>query len=403
MTPARRILFLNEFYHPDICASAVVAADHLPKIARLRPDWRITVLCGDRAWNDPATIHPSRQVHEGIEIIRVPRPAVSRTNLFRRALGFAAFQRYALRTAKKLDRIDLVVGTTAPPQGGIIARKIAHARGCPYIYKVLDLYPDLAVALGRTREGSFIHRRWLAADTQAMREAAAVVCIADGMTRRLLRTRDLSAQRLQTIHDGYDSARLRFDGPNHFRERYNPEGRFVVQYAGNMGLSHPFETILSAARTLAADDSILFQLIGDGPQRENIRTNLPPGAQLLDYQPPELLGQVLATADVCLISQSETVSDMALPYKIYANLAAARPVIFIGNAHSEIVEWLESTGAGCCVSQGRPSDLVEGLLAYRNEPARRAAAAVAAKSLFDARFDSYKASRQWMELIDGIL
>ncbi len=403
MPQSPHILFLNEFYHPDICASAVVAADHLPKIARLRPDWRLTILCGDRAWDDPSTIYPARDKHDGVRIVRVARPAVSRTNLFRRFLGFAAFQRSAIKAASSLDRIDLVVGTTAPPQGGSIARRIARDHGCPYIYKVLDLYPDLAVALGRTREGSFIHRRWRAADTRAMRDAAAVICIAERMTQRLPRTRELPGEKLHTIHDGYDPERITANGPNNFRERYNPDGRFVVQYAGNMGLSHPFDAILAAARSLASDDGILFQFIGDGPQRETIRANLPAGAQLLNYQPPELLGHVLATADVCLISQNESMFDMALPYKIYASLAAARPVIFIGSRKSEIAEWLESSGAGCCVAQNDPDQLIEQIRAYRNDPARCTRTAAAAKSLFDVRFNSNHSAQRWVELIDGAL
>jgi len=124
-SPAR-ILWLNEFFHPDICASAVVAADHLPKIAALRPDWKITIITGNRGWDDPRKIYPPREEYQGVDILRVDRPAVSRGSLLRRGLGFAAFQRNALRAAASLDRVDLVIGTTAPPQGGTIARRIAR-------------------------------------------------------------------------------------------------------------------------------------------------------------------------------------------------------------------------------------------------------------------------------------
>ena len=44
MSGARHILFINEFFHPDICASAAVAWDHLVRIARLRPNFKITVI-----------------------------------------------------------------------------------------------------------------------------------------------------------------------------------------------------------------------------------------------------------------------------------------------------------------------------------------------------------------------
>ncbi|MFH1416832.1 MAG: glycosyltransferase family 4 protein, partial [Planctomycetota bacterium] len=342
----RHILFINEFFHPDICASAAVATDHLPRIAELRPDWRITVIAGNRAWDDPSVVYPATAEYRGVHIVRVDRPAVSRRSLLRRALGFAAFQRGAVRAARKLTPIDLVVATTAPPQGGDIARAITREQRCPYIYKVLDIYPDLAATLGRIRPGGFVYRRWLARDTQAMRDAALIVCIGERMTERLQQSRGLPAAKLQTIHDGFDPARIKVAGNNTFRNQHNPEGRFVVQYAGNMGLSHPFETILAAAARFGDASDILFQFIGDGPQRRTVEAGLPPCGQLLDYQPARRLCEVLATADVCLISQHEEMFDQALPYKIYATLAAGKPCIFVGSRRSEIAEWLAASGAG---------------------------------------------------------
>lgn len=104
MSAPKHILFINEFFHPDICASAAVLTDRLPRIARLRPDDQICVMAGNRAWDDPETVYPAEDEFHGVRIIRVDRPVVSRTNLVRRALGFAAFQRRAIRMARGMDR-----------------------------------------------------------------------------------------------------------------------------------------------------------------------------------------------------------------------------------------------------------------------------------------------------------
>jgi glycosyltransferase involved in cell wall biosynthesis len=396
------LLFLNEFFHPDICASAVVAADHLPKIAALRPDWKITVIAGNRAWDDPSRIYSAEEDWQGIHIVRVNRPAVSRTSLIMRGLGFAAFERAALRAAAKLGKIDLVVGTTAPPQGGRIAAKIASRAGCPYIYKVLDLYPDTAVTLGRLNEGAFIHRRWLTADTRLMQDAAAVVAISTPITERIARTRGIDPGKLHTIHDGFDPARLAFDGPNEFAAEYNPAGKFIVQYAGNMGLSHPLGTILEAAKALQGDPTIRFQFVGDGPQRRGLEKHLPPNAQLIGYQPAERLGQVLAAADVCLISQHEEMFDQALPYKIYAVLAAGKPCIFIGSDRSEIAGWLTKSGAGCVTPHGQTAALMDCIHAFR-ALGRRQSSAAAARKMFLARFRSDRVVATWAPVLTGVL
>lgn len=403
MADARHILYVTEFYHPDICASAVVAADHLSGFARMRPDWRITVITGNRAWQDPGVVHAPRETHRGVSILRVNRPALKRTHLLRRAWGFAAFGRSALRGVSGVERVDLVVGTTAPPQGGMIARSIAARMGCPYVYKVLDLYPDLAVTLGRVREASFLHRRWLAADTRAMEEAAAVVCIADRMRDRLLRTRAFPPDRIHAIHDGYDASKLSVPDLNPFLGPFNPDGKFVVQYAGNMGLSHPFDAILAAALALAHEPDILFQFVGDGPHRPMLAANLPPNARLIDFQPADRLGSVLAAADLCLISQHDEMFDKALPYKIYAILAAGRPTVFLGNADSEIAAWLRAAGAGLALPQTDPTALAEAIVELKNDEPRRSAMGAAAARWFEERFKSDVAVGRWVELIERVL
>ena len=411
MSGAKSILFLNEFYHPDICASAVVAADHLTQIARLRPDYRITVIAGNRAWNDPSITYPETDECDGIRIIRVKRPALRRNNLLRRAMGFAAFQRGAVKAAGRLDRVDLVIATTAPPQGAKIAAKIAARRRCPYIYKVLDLYPDLAACLGKIARDSLLYRRWLGMDTKLMNEAARVVTIGQGITDRLVATRHIESGKLLTIHDGFDPERLglpaasderRPEQPNTFRQEHNPDGRFVVQYAGNMGLSHPFDAILKACRSLA-EEEIQFQFIGDGPQRPHIEAQLPAGARLIDFQPADRLGEVLGAADVCLISQHDDMHDKALPYKVYGIFAAAKPAVFIGNAKSEIAQWLKEADAGLHVEQDRPDDLADAIRTLKADPARARSMGRAARRLLDEKLHSRFAAQRWATLIDEVV
>ncbi len=403
MSDQKHVVFVNEFFHPDICASAVVAEDHLTKLGRLRPEWRITVIAGNRAWDDPSIAYPHESEHDGLRVLRAARPAVSRTSLLRRALGFAAFGRNAVRAARSLGRIDLVMGTTAPPQGGTIARKIARQHGCPYIYKILDLYPELAAALGRTREGSFVHRRWLASDTRTMREAAAVVCVSEAMAERVTASRAVARDTVLAIHDGFDDARLAVNGQNHFQREHNPDGRFVVQYAGNMGLSHPLTTVLDAARLLRDQGEILFQFVGDGPERRRVEADAPPQVRWVGYQPADRLGQVLATADIALISQHDEMFDKALPYKVYATLAAGKPIIFLGSRRSEITTWLEEARCGMRIDHVRADELLKAILRLRDDEAGRREMGKKGRGLYEAKFRSQDAVGKWAALLESVM
>jgi len=408
LTPAStrslHVLFVNEFYWPDVCASAAVLMDQLPVMAELRPDWRISVLAGDRAWDRPAVRWPKLERHGAIEVVRAPRGEVRRS-LLGRARGFWRFHRGAIRLGRTLERVDVVVSSTAPPLGGRIGRAIARAHGARHVYKVLDLYPDCAEALGVISPGGVVARAWRGADTSVMRDAAAVVTIADRMADWVRATRGLDASRVTAIHDGIDPARVTFSGENRFRREQGLADKFVVQYAGNMGLSHPFETILRAAEELAGEKDVVFQFIGAGPGRSEIERTAAAGRariQLLGYQPAESLAEMLAAADVALISQHPALFDQALPHKVYAALAAGRPAVFVGSRRSEIAEWFSEQDCGRQIDPGDVNGLVDAIRGLKSDRAAAAARGERGRQLLVGRFTHRLAAERWVGLIEKV-
>jgi glycosyltransferase involved in cell wall biosynthesis len=405
------LLVLNEFFHPDVCASAAVLSDHLPRLKRLRPDWRITVLTGNRAWDRPDVTWPARESWNDIDIVRVPRPAVGR-GLVKRGLGFLGFHRSTLRIGATLDRPDVIMSSTAPPLGGRLGDRLARVYRCAHIYRVLDLYPDCATTLGVIKPGGLIDRIWRRADTTIMRRADAVVAISQGIADRIIYDRRIDPAKVHAIHDGFDIDRVRYIPPerNAFRRECGLADKFVIQYAGNMGLSHPFDTILAAAEQILPDERFVFQFIGAGPGRKTIHTArarlrdrlgdaLADRFQLLDYQPAERLPEVLSTADVALISQAPGMSEFSLPYKFYGIIAAARPAIFIGPAASEIVRICNESPCGMHIEQGDAAGLTATLRTLATDAALRAQMSTTARALFESRFTSDKSIHRWSTLI----
>lgn len=442
MSDARRALhlcFINEFFWPDVCASSAVLTDHLPRIRGLRPQWRITVIAGNRAWDRPDVTWPARESWRGIDIIRVPRAVVGR-GLWARGRGFLDFHRGVASAARHLDRPDVIVASTAPPLGGRLGAKLAGQFGSAHIYKALDLYPECAEALGVIRPGGLTARVWRRIDAAAMRRSAAVVGISRGIVGRIEQTRGLPAGRVRLIHDGFDPDRVRYvpREQNRFMAERGLSGRFVVQYAGNMGRSHPMKPILEAATLLRGDARMLFQFIGVGPGRAEVQAAIEelgragrqtqpiarghrvgsadpafetdstcendssPLIELLDYQPADRLAEVLSAADIAIISQAAGMAELSLPYKLYGILAAARPFVFIGPAESEIVDLCRETACGAHVSPGDSAGLARTIAGLREDEVLRAEMGRRGRALFESRFSSAVAAEQWVELIESL-
>lgn len=403
MTDRKHIVYINEFFHPDICASAAVLTEQLPRLLRLRDDLRITVITGNRAWDNAETVYAPDGEYEGVRIVRVKRSPVGRTSLVRRGLGFLSFGSSVVQAAGRIEPADLVIGTTAPPQGGMLARRVAGRFGCPFIYRVLDLYPDVAATVGRLSGTGLTYRMWRQMDTKTMERAARIVAIGEAVAQRIVESRSVSVDRVVTLHDGFDPQRVACPAQNRFKATHNPDGRVVVQFAGNMGLSHPLETIIAAARALADDAGMRFLFVGGGPQRASLEADLPPNAALVDYQPADRLGEVLDAADICLISQHQAMFDQALPYRVYAILAAAKPAVFIGDRRSEVASWLLDHDCGIHVDQGNTLGLAAALRGLAGDSDRRATMGRNARALFDQRFHADRTAERWLEIIDAAM
>ena len=112
---------------------------------------------------------------------------------------------------------------------------------------------------------------------------------------------------------------------------------------------------------------------------------------------------MLSAADVCLISQHPDVFDQAIPYKIYATLAAGKPAVFIGDRRSEIADWLIESGGGLHVPSGDVKQLVRVLRDLASDRQRVVQMGAAARALFDRRFHADQVAEKWSRIIDGAL
>ncbi len=144
-----------------------------------------------------------------------------------------------------------------------------------------------------------------------------------------------------------------------------------VMYFGTFVSNHGVEYIVEAARLLAGDDTIHFELIGQGPSREKAialaRLHRLSNLTLPGWLDPEELAQRVASADVCLGSFGITPhSLMTIQNKVYEGLAMGKPVLTgdgpaIGNVftHGEDIYLCE---------RANPQALAEALCFLRDNP-----------------------------------
>ena len=78
--------------------------------------------------------------------------------------------------------------------------------------------------------------------------------------------------------------------------------------------------------------------------------------------PPQLV-ELLTAADVLLLTQRPTVTDMSLPSKLTSYLTVGTPIVASINAQSEAALLLKESGGASVVEAGNPAALVAAIRA----------------------------------------
>lgn len=424
-----RILLLNQFYYPDIAATAQLCTDWAEDLAAR--GFSVTVLCGSGRYRQPhhgRAPEPLQQlardeVHNGVRIVRVPvrdaPPPISASpskreqleRLLGRVSSYGQFLSQALWTLRALPKPDVVVALTTPPLVsalGLCAQRLFSAQ---LVLWVQDVYPDLLLAMGLAQRESTLYRGLSLFSRALYRSAQRIIALDEAMADRLLDAGASSSQ-LVVIDHFADSRELLPQPrlPNSVRAELGLSDEFVVCYAGNHGRGHDFDTIVAAlcaqSASLSEGPPIHWLFVGDGDEKAKLLARIPTNLHgLVHSLPPQArarLADVLSAGDVGLISVKAAMQGLLAPSKLYGLLASGRPIAYIGPERGRIPALLRDEELGISVRNGDGAALLWGLRQLAQDPMRWRAMAARARELFETRFDKPLAMAAHAQVLESL-
>lgn len=318
----------------------------------VEPEWR------GRLWR--------REQTDWGQIIRVWPFPTNKSNIVGRLAGFAAMTSLAIALGAALGRHDIVMGMSPPIFFGDAAWLNAKAWRVPMVFNVQDIFPDVAVELG-----ALSNRAVIAAaeryERSLYRRCDAVTVLSEDQAanvRAKLRTADRHCDRDNDLHcDGhYEKVRVIqnfVDGDrivpvskeNDYRRAHRLEGKKVVMYSGNVGLSQSFDLIRVAAEKLAYRTDVVFVVNGEGaarPQVDRWAQSLS-NVRVVDFGQRQDVPIILGAADIHLVLLKAGLARSSTPSKLYGILGAGRPLLASVDQGSEVANVVAESGAGLAV------------------------------------------------------
>ena len=369
-----RLLLVSVVYGPDTVSTATI-------VTRLAHELRdrghdVAVVTSVPHYNPSAQVRSQRRyrgsllspirldAEQGVRVARCYIPQKS-SSVLRRVADYLIF--HAVMTVAVVrhfrDReITLVVSppfTLALP--GMLARVLGRGR---LVYNAQELWPDLPRDLGIIRNRAVLAvlgalERWI------YRSSDGVVAIGASFARTIV-ARGGPADRTWVIPNFVDNAwispRLK---ANPLAAAWGVADRPVVLYAGNIGLTQDFDTLLDAAESLEGK-GVQFLVVGGGAARTSLEAELrrrrPENVVVKDFVPAEDVADLYGLSDVVVVPLKAGHDRTTTPSKIFSAMAAGRPLVVCAGLGSDLAQSVIQCKAGVVVPPGDPGELVGGIL-----------------------------------------
>lgn len=368
-----RLTIVSQFFPPDFAATGQFIDDLSRRLAER--GLQILVLSGQPGY----AYHADRAERIEFQHNRcIRRTSVSRfwpDRIRGRVVNSLLFcLRTVLRLLRQARRGDLLLFTTEPaylPVVGWLTHLLTRA---PYIVLVYDLYPDIAVSLEVVTANHPLVRLWSWLHSRTFAAAQELIVLSDTMQQRLRQHYPKVRTPISVIPNWADPRRIQpiARSDNWFVQRHGLQQRFTVLYAGNQGRCHDLITLIDTAAALRHEPHIVFLLVGSGPQNRDLK-RLVAEAQLanvsfLPYQDSDALPQMLAAADLAVVSLLAQAEGQVAPCKLYGHLAAGAPLAVICSERSYLRRELARAGCGRCFASGEHHALADWIRQLAADP-----------------------------------
>ena len=260
-----------------------------------------------------------------------------------------------------------VLFVSVPPMGYLLNLFLPHR----FSMVIWDIYPD-TLKIGGTTESHPVYRIWSGLNRKSFRKAYRIFAISEVMADALSKYVDRERLKVQPIWSIFkENSRIPRER-NRFLALHDTGDRFIVQYSGNIGLTHNVDLLVDIAERLQDREDILVQIIGRGPREPYIRQLVAErglkNVQMLPFQRDEMFPHSLSAADLGVVMLDERVGRGSVPSKAYNLMSFGIPCVYVAGPDSQLARDAEEFGHARCFRSNQVDEIANWIAALASNP-----------------------------------
>ena len=240
-----------------------------------------------------------------------------------------------------------IIHVHSPVLNALPSLRVGHMLGIPVVYEIRAFWEDAAVDHGSTREGSLRYRATRALETHAIRQAAHVFTICEGLRADIV-ARGMPATKVTVIPNAVDVEAFALAQPPDpaLQARWGLCGRTVIGFIGSYYAYEGLDLLVQAMpAVLQQRPNACLLLVGGGPQeaalKEQVRAmGLEQSVVFTGRVPHQEVARYYDLADVLAYPRhSMRLTELVTPLKPLEAMAQGK--LFVASdvgGHRELVE-----------------------------------------------------------------
>lgn len=375
-----RVLILSQYYKPEPVPKPEELAQALTEFGH-----EVSVITGFP--NYPSgDLYPGyrlgltrREEIDGIAVTRTYEYPYHGKRAIGRMLNYFSFMLSAPLGLWRAAKFDAVYVWHPPLTVGVAAWMIGRLRRVPFVFDVQDIWPDSVVMSGLMKPGLAVKLlRWM--ERFVYRRAGHILVVTNGARENLI-GKGVPPEKVTVMPHWIDEQLFQSSGPTEreqLRQQYGWQDRFVILFAGNLGVVQGLDAVVTAAAQLPRGGRALIVLVGDGTDKARLQAmaaelKIADRIQFIDRQPMEQMPAFMSAADALLVHLKRSdITQFVIPTKTMAYLAAGKPILMAMNGAA--ADLVQESGAGVFIEPEEPAALARAILEFVDRPETELAA-----------------------------
>jgi len=351
---------ISQLFYPDETSTGYV----MTKIAETLTDiGQVNVICGASDYQSKY-LNSKEKLNEKINIIRVQTPNLNKNKLINRVFVFFYFTtKVFFNILSRVKKNETIILVTNPPTLLFVVGLLKKVFKFNLIIILQDIFPENAAASGILKKKSVLYNSILYFVNFGYKQADRLVACGEDMAKYFT-TKGIDYHKISVIPNWADHEII-FPCVNIDRNEYfniDLKDKIVIEFAGNIGRVQGLESFLNLFEKTNNDKLILI-IIGDGAHKKIIEQHIQDknirNVFLFNSKPRKEQNSFLNSCDIGLVTLCQGMYGLGVPSKVYNIMSAGKPILFIGDKHSEIDNYISKDNVGWSFDWSEEKNIIE--------------------------------------------